>query len=244
MLYRLQVILAHSNALPRDAVTNTFWFEDADPLGSPGLAEEYAEHVRDFYVTARAGQTAALSSYLASSVATNGHSIKVAPIDKETGEDVRGPGQPPLHIETFDLVGRPAPALGMPSEVALCLSFRNTDSGSVPPARKRGRVYYGPIEASATVDRGAGIVTPENGLITNLLQAGVNLRDLAPAAADWVIYSRPFAGRDEIVRPGRPTLPAIPARDGATYVVSQVLVDNAFDTQRRRGERSSARSIL
>ena len=76
---------------------------------------------------------------------------------------------------------------------------------------------------------------------------GLRLVDIGRMLVDGlVVYSRPYAGRgtnEEFRADGTP-LPPLPARAGAVYKVNQFSVDNALDTQRRRGERATVRTIV
>jgi hypothetical protein len=247
MLYRCQAILKHANGLPRDAVTNTFWFESASGAPSSTEAENAAERVRDWYVTdAGAAQNTALMNFLNNSLATTGHEVKVTPIDEATGIDERGLGFPPLHTEVFDFVSwARASETGLPNEVACCLSMKNSILGSVPPPRRRGRVYLGPLNIGGLVASG-GVWRPSVGLQEDLIEASQKmLTDAAAQGLALVVYSRPYEGRGVVPRPGHPRgdLPAIAARSGEAYVVDSFWCDNAFDTQRRRGERPTARLL-
>lgn len=240
-ILRAQVVLAHNNGLPRDAVTNTFHF---DP-GADGtaIAEAVAEDVEMFYNEVWAPAVVRLNSFFSRAIASSGHQVRMYPVDVETGDDPRGVGFPPLFIRQFSLTGRALPGTSEPGEVAVCLSYRNMDSSAVPPARRRGRIYFGPIHSVNTIvtDSSTGRASVNPNLTEALRAAGLFLASPA-ATGNWVIYSRPFAGRPETPRPGRTTLPALPARDGAVYPVTHVFTDDAFDTQRRRGERAITRT--
>lgn len=234
----LRAVVVHKarTGVPKDNVVNTFHF-----LAEEAQAEAIAERVRDFFVLPQGGNAQPLWDIFSGAIAVAGHEVRVYPINEATGEDTRGLGFAPLHIEPFDHVGRQAGAeFGLPPEVALCLSYRNTTAGAVPPARRRGRIYLGPIEQSF-MDQQSGVGIPNADLINRLVEAGNALRT-NDVPGPWMIYSRPYAGRGEVVRPGQTTLPAIPARPGAAYPVTQVWVDNAWDTQRRRGKAATART--
>jgi hypothetical protein len=107
----------------------------------------------------------------------------------------------------------------MPSEVAMCASFY---SGRNLP-RQRGRVYIGPLtQASAdTTQGGTGRVLPTPALVFALVEA---MRKLQTNAIDgglnWCVLSQ---------------------ADQALKSVTAGWVDNAFDTQRRRGEDATSR---
>lgn len=245
MLYRLQASFKHISGLPRDNVTNTFWVEDDQADWTQPTAEALAEAIRDFYVVNHGVGGHPLHDHLGRAIVTDGHEVKATPIVKATGLDARGLGFPPLHTEVFSLVGRTVEVLPNPHEVALCLSFKNLASGGVPPAQRRGRIYFGPIGGSQVVLNG-DVTIPSADLRNDLLRAATWLRDTIPGAGrDWVIYSRPYPGRPETERPGNPRgpLPALAARAGATYVVTDLWVDNAFDTQRKRGEKATSRLV-
>lgn len=243
-LYRCQAKLKHTSGLPRDDVSNTFFIQTAEAAGTYDLAEAAAEMVRDFYVALAPGQTEALMNTIAPSIATNGHEVRVTPIVVATNVDERGPGQPPVWTEPFDFVGRAAQTEGTPSEVAVCLSFRNNLASATPPAQRRGRIYFGPIEQEHIVPRAAStIVEPSAQLLANLRSAGLGLINNSNVLLNWVIYHRPREFRPETPRPGRPTLPELSALPGDTWTVLQVWTDNAFDTQRRRGERPTVKTI-
>lgn len=243
-LWRAQAILKHASGLPRDNATNTFWFFDAGNLVTPEVAEVVAENVRSFYVSPT-NKFKPLMNWLSPSIVTAGHEIKVTPIVEATGVDSRGAGFPPLWTEVFDFLGRVLPAEGTPAEVAVCLSYKNMASGQVPPAQRRGRWYIGPL-AKLVTEQAASVTRPTAALLGDLLAAGEELQANGQADGhELVVYSRPFEGRDETPRPGNPRgpLPALAARPGKAYPVTDFWVDNAFDTIRKRGERATSRVV-
>jgi hypothetical protein len=103
----------------------------------------------------------------------------------------------------------------LPNEVAVVMSFfsdRNL-------RRQRGRLYFGPlrVEASTSGTGDQRVSTQFVGAIQN----GLSELNDSGAAAVWSIYSR----MDDMLRP-----------------VTNVWVDNALDTQRRRGRRPETRT--
>lgn len=123
-----------------------------------------------------------------------------------------------------DMIGA---ADSIPDEVALCLSFQADAESGQPQARRRGRVYIGPFGRVALGAAAAGN-RPAAALVTALANAGGGLLDASQAAAgwDWVVWS-PTTG---------------PA--GFPWVITNGWVDDAFDTQRRRGVAALARTIF
>lgn len=104
----------------------------------------------------------------------------------------------------------------MPHEVALCLSYY---AGQNVP-RKRGRMYFGPLAGGSTVATVSnGHVRPSSGLIDALANAGGRMIGTGGTNPQWVVLSSFI---------------------GASYT-TDVWVDNAFDTQRRRGIAPDAR---
>lgn len=105
----------------------------------------------------------------------------------------------------------PSGAGGLPAEVALCMSYHATPVAGQSQARRRGRVYLGPfLESENTSGR------PTVDLITRIGAAAAELLAAANASVtwQWIVWSRVNAS-------------------GANVVGGWV--DDAWDTQRRRG---------
>lgn len=99
----------------------------------------------------------------------------------------------------------------LPQECAICVSYKaQTDSGQ-PPGRRRGRIYLGPVRSSVLEPDGRISV----GTCVTLANAARDFgQNLAGSDLSWEVYS--------------PT-------DNVMRRIETVWVDNAFDTQRRRG---------
>lgn len=247
-LLRAMAVHKALSGIVRDNAVNVFHFDA--PAQDAAAAEAVAEVVRDFFALDNGVQSEALCNNFSGQVALTGHEVRVYPVDTPSGDDPRGQGFPPLHTEVYDHVGRVLTASkNLPSEVALCASFKNMASGAVPPAQRRGRMYWGPLLDSA--------MAPDEA-VTEYSRPSVYIRTLLFDAATWlagphaagqlVIYSRPFAGRDAITAEARAAaggpakaLPALAPRNGAIYPVTDVWVDDEWDTVRRRGLRASTR---
>lgn len=117
-------------------------------------------------------------------------------------------------IRTFPLTGAAATAL--PSEVAACLSY----VGGQNQPRYRGRIYLGPLATAAgsVVD---GRQSLSSGFIIGALGAAYRL--MQKPSFEWCVYS--------------PT-------DNAMRVITGAWMDDAFDTQRRRGEKAQSRQTI
>lgn len=108
-----------------------------------------------------------------------------------------------------------AGAQPMPDEVACCLSYSAGAVSGVPNARRRGRLYLGPLNVSAVSATGNESPRPAAAFKTAVLDAAVEWNNALEAlACSWVQYS--------------PTAQLVTN-------VANCWVDDAFDTQRRRG---------
>lgn len=114
---------------------------------------------------------------------------------------------------------------GMPQEVALCVSYQGPRQAGQKQARRRGRIFTGPFSVAAN-NGVAG--RPASALRTLMADSAENnlLQITGQAGWEWVVHSRvaPAASADTIVTDG--------------------WVDDSWDTQRRRGNRPSARTVF
>lgn len=110
----------------------------------------------------------------------------------------------------------------LPSELALCLSYRANFQSGVRNSSRRGRVYLGPF-ASNALNNTTG--RPDATMRGNFAAAGQNLLNASVGDADWtwVQYS--------------------PTRQEFSPVV-EGWVDDAWDVQRRRGIDPTTRSTF
>ncbi len=110
--------------------------------------------------------------------------------------------------------------LPLPSEVALCASFY---SGRNLP-RRRGRVYVGPFQGGASEkDPNTGAARPKAIVIQALLTSMQRLeRGIPGGVLRWAVLSQ---------------------ADADLKNITAGWVDNAWDTQRRRGEAPTARTV-
>ena len=98
-------------------------------------------------------------------------------------------------------------------DVALCLSYYSTYNRP----RYRGRLYIPSEFLSGTIG-----VRPDTQQITDALNFRHVLTTGMPPNTNWVVYSK---------------------ANGASYGVSNVWVDNEWDTQRSRGLRGTTRQV-
>lgn len=207
-----QVRIPYDTGMPRDATVNTFAFTTA---GADVLTTDHTEIVtrlRNFYSSVHPGATVALASQWGTGVDLANATIKTydagdvmprAPIGEAVG----------ITATTGTTVE--------PSELAAVLSFQGLRQSGQIQARRRGRIFFGPLATIALtstypVRLNANMIAAGNAAMKYL--AGEN--DL-PIGINWGVYSRTNQS-------------VVDVHDG--------WVDNAVDIQRRRGEDATART--
>lgn len=125
--------------------------------------------------------------------------------------------RPPIYEVLLGSTANPTGESG-PSEVALALSFHSLRIAGFPPARGRGRIYFGPFDGLT-----CSHPRPPQTLIDDLHAFGTLLLQASQGATwDWIIWSQ--AQADQPV--------------GSNFADTTVIggfVDNSWDNQRRRG---------
>lgn len=204
-IIRAQVIIPMLTNLPEDACVNTFHFNSTG--GSlEGDLDTIEQLVQDFYFATPTGEGGPIRAYWGAQVDED--DVRVRLFNMASPEP-----RAPLRDTDIGVEGAVS-GTGLPDEVALCLSFQAPQVSGINQARRRGRIFFGPLGQNAL----SGTVPnnrPDAGFRGRLLAAGKDLMDNAAAtSAPWVVFSQ---------------------TDNVGYLVDNGWVDNAFDTQRRRG---------
>lgn len=128
--------------------------------------------------------------------------------------------EPRVPIATYTFTLAAPTGIDLPAEVALVVSYHAAFVSGTPNARRRGRFYLGPISVAA----GTGLGRPP----TALINAAVDMAEAlwTPIAEASVVWAQ----RSET--------------SGELHPVATGWVDNAWDTQRRRGNTPSSRVSL
>lgn len=205
-VHRCLVTMPTASNIPADSVTNTFHFE-----GSGADPDNVFDMIEDFYNTPATGASQRVASWLSKALAGEGSTMKLYDLADDEPRS-------PVATRVWE-VDSPSAAAALPSEVAFCLSYQAAMASGVPRARRRGRIYLGPLSESTSVDGVPAATFQEDVLLSasELLAASD-----ASVSWTWVVYS--------------PT-----TSTGHTVVGGWV--DNAFDTQRRRGPQATARTL-
>jgi hypothetical protein len=229
LIDHVTVNFPHHSGLARDQVVNTWTFAAEADLDA-GALTTIESALTDFYN----GSTVAGSGLTVASFIGPTMSRTIAPTFKHYDLDGHLNGTAvgsPVRVQSMALLGAGNGGTGLPAEVACCLSYHSafgTDAefgpGGLtrPRSRDRGRVFIGPLSATGCITQEATTLRPRvsDSLQQTLIDAGRRLFSFPSLPASWVVWSRKAA---------------------AVHNVIQISVDDAFDTQRRRGERPNVR---
>ena len=193
---------------------NTIYFSTPAPVDQAVLTQ-CTTAFRNFWEAAHAPALLTVGEFISSTARGTGSSVKIY----NMGDLIP---RPVIHEQPFVLSGTPIGTKQLPNEVAVCLTFKAAQLPGVRAQSTRGRIYVGPLmEGALSAPVEDAHSRPTGALVDAMLQGGIALKaGLASAGATWVIASRTL---------------------GRYFEVANVSVDNAWDTQRRRGIAPSLR---
>lgn len=228
-LARVQHIYNHKSGLAADAVVNTWYFRSiATPVDDAPM--DFVTIINDFYNQQYTPLTTSVVQFIATvQMATLRETYKVYDMD-------HAEPRTPVLVHTPPT---PSPAnsatAALPSEVAVCLSYKATAVSGSNPARSRGRFFLGPLNTSIlSADASNSASRPLATARTAILECINRAADLA-----WTTYNWQWVGFS-------PTNnnTAMPSEDpDAWYRINECWMDDAFDTQRRRGVAPTSRIV-
>lgn len=225
MALKAQVILNHESNMPEDQVVNTFHI--VAPKSIPN-ADQICERIQGFYNAVQPGTNKSVGQWLSSSLSRLPGDLKVKIYDTMVG------GQGPYREKTYTLSGL-ATGEALPAEVAVCLSYKQGNASGDQGRRQRGRIYVGPLTRDTALLQN-GIARPHPDMLLTLRQAATQLATGLKAdfaGGGWAIHSEYGS------TPG-----SNPANVQADYLIDKLWTDDAFDIQRRRGEKATARVVV
>jgi hypothetical protein len=208
---RVNAVLQNATGLPEDRYVSSFVFTGI-PAGGAALAAICVPLVEGFYNGVWGGRS--IASHLGPQCSRVAAASKLIWYDLSQAP-VRTPHEVPFTLGAA-VSGSPG-SEALPAEVALVLSLQTTlNSG-----RGRGRVYVGPFNMEAALTGADHDCHPTGQLRTTVAAAAAGLADGAVAGGcSWQVLSR--AG-------------------GFITEITGGFVDDAWDTQRRRGRAPSGR---
>lgn len=215
MTYLLQATIPYYTNLPKDVITNTFHFNWTG-AGDPDDADFglLADSVANFYETLYpVGGTSDLAPF----VDKTKYRTKIYDL-------VLPKPRVPVFERVETLAVDVAANSNIPAEVSLCISYYATPVSGISPASMRGRIYLGGL--SNTIGNAAttnSFPVPSTAFTTLCINAAKGLVNNEPTSHfQWVVYSEKL---------------------GVPHPIVGGWVDNAFDTQRRRGQAATARTM-
>lgn len=224
--YRGSVIVPHDNGLPKDSIQNTFAFMVSGSGDRDLIAFDFQVRLEDFYndwTTFRSSQYEWASA-------------RFQVIDMLDDQP-----RIPFYDVEMSIDEAATTVNDLPAEVAVVLSFEGERASGVNMRRRRGRVYCGPLQVGSADQHEV-----QSGVVSAIVTAaGDHLLNPADPIATWAIYSpythHGIAVGDKLT----PEDPEVPDFLPASFEpVVRCWVDNAWDTQRRRGPAASSRTII
>jgi hypothetical protein len=210
---RVQCVLPAQTAIPEDAFSNTFHFDIDGGLTEAALDVVQAG-LETFY--GDIGPTILDGTQLGTDV-----EMKFYNLEDPTP-------RPPIREDSF--AHGAAGAEGYPAEVAICLSYQGARVAGEPQARRRGRIYLGPVTiATGDVVNGAVRVRAADRTVIADAAAALAGSSIGGVGIRWAVYS--------------PTTDISETIDAAFHDITDGWVDDAFDTVRSRGADSTTRTL-
>lgn len=196
--YQVQVELRTKTGIPADNIINTLAFQW---VGSgPPAFETLVNLIDEFYDEMGSD---VFSNVLAAG--SGAHQVKIY--------DLTDPSpRPPVHIGYFGQGGGTNP---LPTEVAICASFQGIQEAGQSQARRRGRIFLGPLRED-TITTGSDGYPRISPTARNAIATACTNLQANGSMAEWVwcVWSR---------------------ADDELYIVNNGWIEDEFDTQRRRG---------
>jgi hypothetical protein len=239
----ITVHLVDVNGIPADDVENTFCMANSASSAAPlSVASNVFDSLKSFYNDGGSGP-AQVGHYLGGNIDRTANKMKMvayqlAPTGSITPVTPLGG---PIDQISWTLEPTPGSAVDLPRECAAVLSLQTPAAGIAedtpggvagprgdthPAARRRGRIYLGPLNASAmgTGANGPGLTATFRDAVCAAAGAlNAHVASIPGATHFWGIWSR---------------------KNTAIYPITTGWMDDAFDTQRRRGIGSTARSTF
>jgi len=205
-IIRAQVHIDAESLVPEDVIVNTWHFLTTASPPLPATLTAIHNALVTFY---QAIDDTVLSNYCGPTA-----TIKMY--------DLADPmPRTPLQSLPFTLTSSNS---ALPAEVAICASFQGAKTSGANMARRRGRVFLGPIAATASTTGPLKpvLTTTVRNLVANSMG---NLLAASEASADWewAVFS---------------------VADQAAIAVKSGWCDDAFDTIRSRGPKPAARTTF
>lgn len=213
-IYRAQFTLPYFTNLPTDVVVNDWHFSFIVGTPDDSNYEDLRDNLVTFYNAVYSGGLG--GDVMAPWCRPADASLKIYNVNDPTPRAPRWEGAATLADNR--VVGS-----GIPLESAICCSFQGDPVSGAPQARRRGRIFLGGLGAATEGGDATSFPQPDTTLVASINTAAEAM--LGAMFADlwqWVVFSR-------VNNTGAP--------------ITNGWVDNAWDTQRRRGNEATARAV-
>lgn len=206
MNFECRVVLPYTTGLPKDVSTNTFSVAEPVTTDPAVSAQQIALWLIQFY---NGGSGDEVRKYISTAVSRGVDACRVDVYDREAPEP-----RAPLASVPFTLGAVTGGTTQMPLETAVCLSFQGARASGQPQARRRGRIYLGPLQSNAITMSLNNTPVPNSTFITDVLDAAEALYDnLVGDGFVWTVWS---------------------SVNNSPTIITECWMDNALDNQRRR----------
>lgn len=208
------ITFSSTTGLAEDAVTNTWHFHQRETVMTfPSNIDNVIDMIEDFYTAAPSDGGNPLLSFMTTKSLSGAYNLKIYNMEDDKP-------RVPFRNINGNWAGGMGNGTPLPTEVSLCMSYQAQAVSGKPQARRRGRIFLPPVSTVHIADPGR----PSGNYILQVQRAAKDLKNAADASLDWewVVWS--VKGNDH-------------------SLVHEGWVDNAWDTQRRRGIGASARNV-
>jgi len=211
--YRTIITIPSDTAIPRDAATNTWHFESV--AGTAPATGDISSKMLAFYN--------AIDGLLSSFCGT-----------PATGKtyDLLAP-QPRAPIDEFEINLTTAGGNGLPTECAVAMSYTAGPLSGQPIARRRGRIFLGPLSSNAVGTSGSQVIVASATRTTIANAAAALLGGDSETGAVWSVFSPTTAGAEPW---------DLSSLQSGTIPVVSGWIDDAWDTVRSRGTAPTTRT--
>ena len=214
---QMNYTIPYFTGVPEDVIVNT-WHAVYTGGGTPTNTNyaAFANRLTTFYQNVYANANTLRGSW----VNVGGATVKAYDL-------WRPEPRQPAYTAATPITGTTASAGNAPTELAICLSYKATYVGGFPPSRQRGRIYLGGFATALAAGSVSSFPEVSSAGRTNLANQAATLRTgLLSDNWTWVVLS--------------PTNVGLGLQE--TFEVTGGWIDNAADTQRRRGQKATART--
>lgn len=222
--YKFSVHIPARTGLPRDDAINSFYATPAGAVDDTDLSAAIA-CFENFYTLAPSGHGNSVSQFFSADRDPGSNKCR---IDVYEIPATRGDLGTPIYSENFTWVPYSGSSTPLPDQVAACMSYDSIVPGATHLHRRRGRIFLGPLN-SLPMAGGTTSTDPQS--------VAATYRSTVTAAAQELYTALQIPSPSWIWGQWSPT-------DWLVRGLKRVYMDDRFDTQRRRLERPSTRTVV